>query len=1000
MIPLAVHSHHSLMWGTASWMKICRRARHLGYTGLAMADTDSLSGLWQFLEACRCHDLRPIIGATLTDPRTAGHRVVCLAMDENGYTNLCRLLTRRHRQAGFCLPDELAAGGKRLYLLTTDPDLLARLHTAGLKVAAMTERPLTAGHSLRRMAAALEVPLVAAAETFFPEAEDHLLHRLLRAIDCRGCLQRPETRQVASSRAWLAAPDDWERRFAGLPQALAASDMIAEQISFRGPDFGLVMPPWNDRDSRTAHRVLRQAAFAGARRRYGNRLPPAVVQRLQHELEIIAGMKFSSCFLVVRDIVAHSPRTCGRGSAAASLVAYCLGITNVCPLRHNLYFGRFLNPGRKDPPDIDVDFAWDERDRVIAAVLGQYGNRAAMVSSRIVFQPRMAIRETARAFGLPDAEIGKVTGRLPRFRRSYFAESRLPEALREEGQWRGPALGRTWDRILNLAWRLIGTPRHLAVHPGGVVLTPRAVSDYVPVQTAAKGVPMIQWDKDDAEEAGLVKIDLLGNRSLAVIRDTVANLKANGKKFAENRWRPEEDQATAGAIATGRTMGCFYIESPAMRLLLQKAGRGDFEHLVALSSIIRPAANEFVRRYLRRLHGEPWQPVHPLLEKVLAETFGVMVYQEDVARVARALAGFTDAEADALRKIMARKDRRRHLADFRQRFWAGARTGQVAEDVIGRVWEMMLSFSGYSFCKAHSASYARVSFQAAFLKVHHPAEFMAAVITNGGGFYTTAAYVSEARRMGLAVAAPDVNSSVAAWTGRGMTLQAGLATVRGLAAETCGRILAARQERPFSHLEDFLERTNPSESEARALADAGALDSLAPGQDRAVIFWRLARWLQKRKNSSGQLRLFGTAARQPVRVPRLPPDDPLNLYRRQFAVLGFLCDRHPISFFRKRLERFRPIAACRLADYTGRRVNLAGWLVTGKLVRTKGGDPMQFLSFEDETGLFETVFFPKTYARFSHMLDCARPYLLTGRVRQDMKAVCLEVERIARLGRQ
>ncbi|MCG8376722.1 MAG: hypothetical protein MI702_09605, partial [Chlorobiales bacterium] len=505
----------------------------------------------------------------------------------------------------------------------------------------------------------------------------------------------------------------YARRFAAIPQAIENTREIAQTITFTGPRFGLVMPPWkSDRDLSAAD-ALRRASYAGAEKRYGRELPEPVVDRLEHELRIIDRMDYSTYFLLVRKIVQRSPRTCGRGSGAASLVAYCLGITNVCPVKHNLYFGRFLNPGRQDPPDIDVDFAWDERDGVIESVLDQFGDRVAMVSSHILFQPRMAVRETAKVFGLTPAEIGRVTKRLPWFWRVSSSKSDLMADLKNRPEAKALEFIHPWPEILSLAQQLIGIPRYLSVHPGGVVITPDPIRHYVPVQRAAKGVPIIQWEKDATEDAGLVKIDLLGNRSLGVIRDAIHNVKDNGVEFDESRWEPEDDPDTQSLLAQGHSMGCFYIESPAMRLLQQKAAMGDFEHLVIHSSIIRPAANECIQEYLRRLHGGDWKPIHPLLTDVLEETFGIMVYQEDVSRAAMALAGFSDAEADGLRKVMSKKDRARKLQDYYERFADGARIRRVTPKQIEALWQMMMSFSGYSFCKPHSASYARVSFQAA-----------------------------------------------------------------------------------------------------------------------------------------------------------------------------------------------------------------------------------------------------------------------------------------------
>ncbi len=996
MIPLTTRSHYSLMWGTASIKALCRRARQLGYDRLALTDTDNLYGLWPFLAACQREGVTPIVGAELTDPHSS-RRAVCLVADDTGYRHLCRLITRRHMDAQFDLRRDLPPLAQGLVVLTANVKLLTHWHQAGVHLAAaMPRTPVAAIQPLRQWAQAHDVPLVATPGSFFLHPGDHSLHCLLRAIEGNTTIERLSPAQVAPANAWLAPPHEYARRFAPCPQALDNTAQIAARLAFRGPQFGLVMPPWSDDQNRPAPEALRRAAYSGARQRYGAGLPEPVVERLEHELAIIARMKFSAYFLLVREIVQRSPRTCGRGSGAASLVAYCLGITNVCPVKHNLYFGRFLNPGRKDAPDIDVDFAWDERDDVIQTVLDQHGRHAAMVSSHILFQPRMAVRETAKVFGLTESEISRVTKRLPWFWRLTDGRADLLSDLRQRPEAKALKFIHPWPEILALAQRLIGMPRYLSVHPGGVVITPEPICHYVPVQRAAKGVPIIQWEKESTEDAGLVKIDLLGNRSLGVIRDAIDNVRSNGVTFNENRWEPEDDPETQALIAQGRTMGCFYIESPAMRLLHQKAGVGDFDHLVIHSSIIRPAANDCIQEYIRRLHGGPWEPIHPLLTDVLAETFGIMVYQEDVSRAAMALADFDDAEADGLRKVMSKKDREHQLRDFYQRFVSGARKNGVGTRQIEAVWSMMMSFSGYSFCKPHSASYARVSFQAAYLKNHFPAEFMAAVISNQGGFYSTFAYVSEARRLGVTLLGPDLCESEIRWTGHQGRMRVGLMAVKGLGADTRQRIVLQRNQKLFENPEDFFNRVHPHNDEARALIHCGALDSLAGAYSRAQLMWQLAQWQSRRTDPNQAPSLFDTPTGQSA-PPPLPPHDPQDRLRREFKVLGFLCRQHPMTLFKKTVRRSRAVTAAALPDRLGRRVRFAGWLITGKVVHTKGGDPMEFLTFEDETGIVETTFFPKAYNRFCHLLNRGRPYLLEGVVEQNWGAATLTVSRVSSL---
>ncbi|MDR3630267.1 MAG: DNA polymerase III subunit alpha [Desulfocapsaceae bacterium] len=998
MFPLRVRSHYSLMHGTASPAALCRRATALGYSGLALTDRDNLYGLWSFLSACRQEKLRPVVGAEISEPQ--GSRLAtCLVKNAVGYRNLCQLLTKRHCQ-GLILAEDLPGRAEGLLALTDDLSLLQELHRQGVQAAAdLGSQPSAIGRELRSWALKAGVTAVATPKSVMGTAEEKELYWLLRAIAGNTSLSRLPTYEQSKSVWALESADEYRKRFAVWPEVVPATDSLAEQCAFTGPEFGTVMPPWRNSgatEKGDAATVLRQQAYLGARHRYGDDLGEAVVERLEHELRIIGEMGFPSYFLVVHDIVhrkgpdglRRKRRICGRGSGAASLVAYCLEITNVCPIKYNLYFERFLNPGRTDPPDIDIDFAWDERDEVLAEVLGDFPGHSAMVCNHVVFQPRMAIRETAKVFGLPDAEISNLTKRMPWI---FKGGEDLPEKLSRLPSLRDQDFSEPWPRIFSLASRLIGIPRYLSVHPGGVVITPRPISEYVPVEYAVKGVPIIQWEKDGAEEAGLVKIDILGNRSLGVIRDCIQAVKSQGTNLDELHWNPEEDPRTKCGVAKGTTMGCFYIESPAMRLLQQKAGTGDFEQLVIQSSIIRPAANEFVREYVRRLHGGAWQPLHPAVGDVLDDTFGLMVYQEDVSRVAVAMAGFSHAAADGLRKVMSKKDKELRLRDYREQFYHGCGLSGVEKEDIDRVWQMMMSFDGYSFCKPHSASYARVSYQAAYLKHHFPAEFMAAVISNQGGYYSTFAYVSEAKRLGVTIDYPDVNRSVKQWTGHTDRIRVGLQAIGDLSKSLIGRILTERQKKDFVDSVDFWSRVQPADQEARALIHAGAMDSLDPSLNRTMLLWQWAAFQRSRiqaVNSS----LFTVRLPEP---PPLQPPDAVTLLRREFAVLGFLCRYHPIVLTGPSPRGLIKIDL--MPAQVGRRIRCAGWLLTGKLVSTRTGETMEFLTFEDDTGILETTFFPRTYERYAHMLQSGHPYILTGIVEEDYGAVSLVVEQLSRV---
>lgn len=991
MIPLTVRSHYSLMWGTASPKKICRAAKALGYNRLALTDTDNLYGLWPFLNACRQENITPIVGAELTDPGS-NSRAICLVKNSGGYRNLCRLISRRHQDHAFDLKTAVCAHADGLMVLTQNSQLLLKWHEAGVTVAAAVPRkPGGNAFKLRQTSRHIGIPLIATPGSFFIDPQDVKIHCMLRAIEKNTSLARLLPQDTAPADAWLAPASTYADRFHMWPEAVSSTETIAEQLTFTGPRHGLVLPPWSEKKI-PAPALLRIAAYKGARRRYGHDLPETVVDRLEHELKIIAKMTFSTYFLVVQDIVSRSPRICGRGSGAASLVAYALGITNVCPIKHNLYFERFLNPGRSDPPDIDVDFAWDERDDVLNAVLTQYRGHAAMVCNHVAFQPKMAIREVAKVFGLTDGEINPVSKRLPWFWRAMEAEEDLLAHLKQLPELRALDFPHPWPRIIHIAQQLIGAPRYISVHSGGMVITPNPIDEYVPIETAPKGVPIIQWEKDGTEESGLVKIDLLGNRSLGVIRDTIANLAENNTAFDESDWDPEDDAATQANVAAGKTMGCFYIESPATRLLQQKARVGDFEHLVIHSSIIRPAANEFIREYVRRLHGGAWEPIHPLLADVLDETFGIMVYQEDVSKTAVALAGFSHADADGLRKIMSKKDKTRKLIDYKARFTAGARQRGVSKEQIQAVWNMMMSFSGYSFCKPHSASYARVSFQAAYLKTHFPAEFLAAVISNQGGFYSTFAYVSEARRMGLKICLPDINQSEIRWKGRDNTILVGFLSLKHVGPKLQKKIVSCREKGHYLSLTDFLERVRPDAPEARSLIDAGAFDTLHPDKNRTAFKWELACW---QKSGSSQARTAGLFDKnQQPEKPTFPPECEKARLRREYAASEFLCDQHPMLLYADPLKGKGITKAKDLSCFIGKHVRVAGLLITGKVVRTKHGEPMEFLTFEDETGLMETTFFPKAYHRFCGILDKTRPFILHGKIESDFGAHTLTVNRV------
>ena len=649
-------------------------------------------------------------------------------------------------------------------------------------------------HGVLAAARRLGLPVMATNAVAFANPEDWARHRLLVAIGQNTTLAALDG--VHPPSAWLRPSADLSHSFPDCPDALTAAEEIAERCRWRIP-LGRVVPP-RLTDRSDAFEQLRALAYAGAERRYGT-IAPVTGDRLEHELAIIGMKGFADYFLVVHDIVAHGPTHCGRGSVANSVVSYCLGITHVEPLGAGLLFERFLNPARTDPPDIDLDFPWDERDHVLAYVFRRYPfPRAAMVANHNCFRLRGALREVAKVHGRPAGEIREVTRRIP----WYHEGEPLDSLLATHPNFQGLDLPQAWQGFAREAEPLVGVPRHLSLHPGGVVIVPTALTDHVPLERAVKvldgapelTVPVIQFEKDGAEDAGLVKIDLLGNRSLAVIRDAIQAVHANtGRLIDYTSQEAGEDPATKALFRTGQTMGVFYTESPASRQLCAKSRADTFELLVLNTSIIRPASNRFIRQYLSRLHGEPYAPLHPVLRDTLAGTFGIMVYQEDVVHVCQAYAGMSLADADGLRKSLQKKRPGKLLASYAAEFLRGAQALGRDDAVTEQVWHMVMSFSGYSFCKGHSASYIQVAQQACYLRANYPAEFIAAVLANGGGFYHPFAYVAEARRMGLTILPPDVNASEFHTTGNRQEVRIGLQFINGLSATGAEAITSARR---------------------------------------------------------------------------------------------------------------------------------------------------------------------------------------------------------------
>lgn len=983
-VHLHVHSDHSPMYGVSSLEELCLSAQRQGSSAMALTDTNGLYGAIRFVEQAKQLGLRPILGAELTGP---DHRVVLLAKTPDGYANLCRLLSERHCNPSFDFFTSVSRHRDGLIAFTDDEAALMAWAQESRQDLYVELTPGPAMHDALLFSRRTGLPPVATNRVYFSHANDFATHRLLRAVALNTTLSRLPERVCCTPRQWLMPPALMTSHFPHAPDAVVNSVRIAEACHSDWRFGETIFPAFRQLSDGEAFALLKEQTYEGAVARYGS-LSVEVRDRIEKELTIIRQKRFAHYFLVVEEIVRQAPRTCGRGSVAASIVSYCLKITHVDPIKHNLFFERFLNPGRIDPPDIDIDFPWDERDNMLDWVFDRYGQRqAAMVANQNSLGFRAAIREVAKVYGMPAEEIGRISSHVVRQKNLLDFPApptneqwlhRLSQTLR---------LKAPWPEILTQVLRAQNHFRHLSMHCGGVVIVPDEIRRYVPVEYTAKRLPVIQWEKDQAEAAGLVKIDILGNRSLAVIRDTLAAIVKNtGRTIDYEIWDPLEDFATQEAIRCGDTIGCFYIESPATRLLLRKLWLGMpphrravadvFEYLVMVSSLVRPATLSFVEEFIRRAQEGSCTFWHPKLNGVLDETHGIMTYQEDVSKVAMALADFSVEDADQLRKIISKKHKHKQLRDYYQQFCRGAEKNGASPETIDKLWRMIMSFAGYSFCKPHSASYAQVSFKSAYLRTHYPAEFIAAVISNQGGFYSTFAYLSEARRMGLAILLPDINESDWVYRGEGERLRMGLMQVKTIPKELCMKIVDERTKvGPYRSFQDFLGRVKPETKHARALVRAGCCDSIAGELTRPALLWRLY-------------------AGNDFPSSSLPvPDDYSASQKRihEIESFGFLASCHPLTLYRKQIERLQPVPASHMHRFVGRRITMVGLLITEKGAETKHGQAMEFITLEDVTALYDATLFPDVYRRCCHLLSPNRPYVIHGLVEESFGVATLTI---------
>jgi DNA-directed DNA polymerase III PolC len=997
----------SLLRGPRAPEALLDRAAALGIPAVAIADRDALYGAFPFVRAARERGIRPVVGADLADD--GGGRATLLALDGAGYAALCTLVTlRRLGGAAFRLGEEvprLAPPGGGLAVLCDDGPLVralaADLPRGSLLVPA-------GGPRAAALAAAAGVPLVDAprASLLLP-GRDRRLQRALRAVALGCSLPDVPEGEIDGPAAVLGAAPP-------APEGAAAAAALAERATFDfgafAPDRPLLPPPPGGLDAAAARERLRALCLAGVRSLYG-RPRGAALRRLARELRVVGDLGFDGYFLLVHEIVRFARERgiplAGRGSAADSLVARALGVTIVDPLAHDLDFERFLHPGRRDCPDVDIDLCWRRRDEVVARLVELAGeDRAAVLCTYSTMEGPSAFREAAKALGLPPREVDRLGARLPRVHGGGGAEGGLAAAVAERPDARGAGFDRPEVReALALADLLATLPRHLSVHPCGVVVADRDLATLVPLERAAKGIVVTQYDKRPIEAMGLVKIDLLGNRTLTVLADASAAIRAAGGTPPDLEGLPGEDDLCARTLAEGRTVGCFQIESPGVRNTLREMDARTRDDATVALSVIRPgpAGCGMKERYLRRRAGlEAPRSAHPSLDPVLRGTLGVMLFQEDVLRAARAVAGLTLAEGDDLRRAMTKAREPGRMDAVRLRFLRGAVARGVAPEAAGRVWLEMARFTGYAFCKAHACTYGYLAWRAVWMKTRHPAEFLAAVLENEGGFYEAREYVEEARRSGVRILLPCVNRGGAGFTVEDGAIRVGLKRVRGLREGTLAALLAERgRGGAFVSLADLCRRVRMEEAEARHLVGCGACDAF--DLPRAELHWRLRLLYGAAGPPADRVRrtLFGTevaGAGPPRAFPVLRHETPEERVEGEMHLLGLAATAHPIAFFGAALRERNCVPSGRVAALGGRRVRIGGWKVVGRTVRAKGGGLMRFLTVEDAEGLVECVLFPDAWRRLAPRLRGNGPFVIEGVVARPPAPPVLTVEEAEDLG--
>ena len=1014
------HSDYSLLDGACRLDRLVDRMKGLGMRALALTDHGNLFGAVEFYGRANAAGLKPILGcevyvalgsrhdkARSVDGKGAYNHLVLLARNRDGYRNLMKLSSAGYLEGFHYKPridkELLAAHADGLLCLSAClrgelPQLVLDGNFEEAKRGAAWYRDLfgpefyyfeiqdhgiederTVTERLIRLGAEMGIPVVATNDCHYLAREDAEAHEVLLCIQTGKTMQDADRFRFATDQVYVKSAEEMEALFGGVPDALRNTIAIAEKCELtldtervQLPEFPL--PP----EFESAEGYLRAAAREGLARRY-DAIDEAMEQRLRYELDTICQVGYARYFLIVRDFIDFARGNGvhvgpGRGSAAGSLVSYALGITDIDPLKFDLLFERFLNPERISMPDIDIDFDYENRGRVIEYVLEKYGRES--VTQIITFgtmAARAVVRDVGRALGMTYADQDRVAKLIP-----GELGMTLTRALETVPELKSLATqDETHAKLIRCSLALEGLARHASTHAAGVLIAPGKLTDYVPVYRSSKGDVTTQFDMVSLEKIGLLKMDFLGLRTLTVLEDA-ARLAGRGNGGPVSlHGIPLDDALTFALLSKAQTIGVFQLESSGMRELLRKVLPDSFEDIIAINALFRPGPIQsgMLDDFAKRKHGKQKVTyMHPALEPILKNTLGVIAYQDQVMQIANRLAGFTLAQGDLLRRAMGKK-KPEEMARMKQTFVEGCARNQVPKKKAEEIFDLVEKFAGYGFPRAHSAAYALLSYQCAYLKAHYPAAYLAAALTSEvGDTDRIVTLVEEARRLGIQVLPPDVNRSGAAFTLEGDEIRFGLTAVKNVGRGSVDAIVAARgQGGPFLSVWDLCRRVDLKSINKRvieSLVMAGACDSL--GGDRAQLFQAVADALSRAQDlargvSKEQVTLFGAEHSIEATEPPLPAAAPWPLQeilRREREVLGFYFSDHPLSPYRELIQSRRLADTTRIRESRdGQEVVMIGMVSAIKTITDRNGRPMAFVTLEDFSGSVEGVTFADLYER-------------------------------------